>query len=165
MAYLHGLGVAHRDLKAENLLIAKNDILKICDFGLAAFFRDRTTNEKQMLTTYCGIKPYISLKILSKTPYHGEPVDIWSSGIILTTMLTGAIVMGAGNWTGKTAYSHGLKHLIKIPEYKPWLDGDYNNSPWEKIDSIIFNLLRVILIDNPTQRAKIIDIQSHQWCG
>ncbi|CAF4068013.1 unnamed protein product, partial [Rotaria sp. Silwood1] len=77
------------DLKAENLLIAKNDILKICDFGLAAFFRDRTTNEKQMLTTYCGIKPYISLKILSKTPYHGEPVDIWSSGIILTTMLTG----------------------------------------------------------------------------
>ncbi|CAF3819958.1 unnamed protein product [Rotaria sp. Silwood1] len=94
LAYLHSLGVAHRDLKAENLLIAKNDILKICDFGLAAFFRDRTTNEKQMLTTYCGIKPYISLKILSKTPYHGEPVDIWSSGIILTTMLTGVF-----SWT------------------------------------------------------------------
>ncbi|CAF3464724.1 unnamed protein product, partial [Rotaria sp. Silwood2] len=89
MAYLHSLGVAHRDLKPENLLIANNDILKICDFGLSAFFRDRTTNEKQMLTTYCGTKPYISPEMLSKTPYHGEPVDIWSCGIILTAMLTG----------------------------------------------------------------------------
>ncbi|CAF5160069.1 unnamed protein product, partial [Rotaria sp. Silwood1] len=74
-AYLHSLGVAHRDLKPENLLIAKNDVLKICDFGLTAFFRDRTTNEKQMLTAYCGTKSYISPEILSKTPYHGEPVD------------------------------------------------------------------------------------------
>ncbi|CAF3339468.1 unnamed protein product, partial [Rotaria sp. Silwood2] len=149
MAYLHSLGVAHRDLKPENLLIANNDILKICDFGLSAFFRDRTTNEKQMLTTYCGTKPYISPEMLSKTPYHGEPVDIWSCGIILTAMLTGVFPWAEAS--------------DQIPEYKRWLDGDYNNSPWENIDSIIFNLLRVILIDNPTRRAKIVDIQNHQW--
>ncbi|CAF5122379.1 unnamed protein product, partial [Rotaria sp. Silwood1] len=44
-----------------------------------------------------------------------------------------------------------------------WLNGDYNGSPWEQIDNLILNLLRVILRDDPTERAKIIDIQSHQW--
>ncbi|CAF4112349.1 unnamed protein product, partial [Rotaria sordida] len=51
----------------------------------------------------------------------------------------------------------------QILEYKRWLNDDYNDSPWEQIDNLILNLLRVILRDDPTERAKIIDIQSHQW--
>ncbi|CAF3853919.1 unnamed protein product, partial [Rotaria sp. Silwood1] len=51
----------------------------------------------------------------------------------------------------------------QVDEYKRWLNDDYNGSPWEQIDNLILNLLRVILRDDPTERAKIIDIQSHQW--
>ncbi|CAF1542789.1 unnamed protein product, partial [Rotaria sordida] len=105
---------------------------------LAALFIDPTTNEKKMLTFYCGTKPYISPEILSKAPYHAEPVDIWSSVF---------------PWTEA---SH------QILAYKRWLNDDYNDSPWEQIDNLILNLLRVILRDDPTERAKIIDIQSHQ---
>ncbi|CAF4334308.1 unnamed protein product, partial [Rotaria sordida] len=76
--------------------------------------------------------------ILSKILYHAEPVDIWSSVF---------------PWTET---SH------QILEYKRWLNDDYNDSPWEQIDNLTLNLLRVILRDDPTERAKIIDIQSHQ---
>ncbi|CAF1089074.1 unnamed protein product [Adineta steineri] len=63
MAYLHSLGVAHRDLKPENLLVANNNILKICDFGLATLFRSQTTKEERKLTTYCGTAPYSSPEV------------------------------------------------------------------------------------------------------
>lgn len=81
------------------------DALKICDFGLATLFRSQTTKEERKLTTYCGTAPYSSPEVSSlpcpplsdelffqvwaKTPYRGEPVDVWSCGIILTAMLTG----------------------------------------------------------------------------
>ncbi|CAF3489055.1 unnamed protein product [Rotaria sp. Silwood1] len=49
------------------------------------------------------------------------------------------------------------------PEYKRWLDRDYYHNPWKKIDNMILNLLRRILIHDPGQRAKVNDIQSHRW--
>ncbi|CAF3080641.1 unnamed protein product [Rotaria sp. Silwood2] len=49
------------------------------------------------------------------------------------------------------------------PEYKRWLDRDYYHNPWKKIDNMILNLLRRILIHDPGQRAQVIDIQSHRW--
>ncbi|CAF4702906.1 unnamed protein product [Rotaria sp. Silwood1] len=149
MAYLHSLGVAHRDLKPENLLIANNNVLKICDFGLATLFRSQTTKEERKLTTYCGTAPYSSPEVWAKTPYRGEPVDVWSCGIILTAMLTGELP-----WD-QPSYQN--------PEYKRWLDRDYYHNPWKKIDNMILNLLRRILIHDPGQRAKVNDIQSHRW--
>ncbi|CAF1500922.1 unnamed protein product [Adineta ricciae] len=149
MAYLHSLGVAHRDLKPENLLIANNNVLKICDFGLATLFRSQTTREERKLTTYCGTAPYSSPEVWAKTPYRGEPVDVWSSGIILTAMLTGELP-----WD-QPSYQN--------PEYKRWLDRDYYHNPWKKIDNMILNLLRRILIHDPAQRARVPDIQSHKW--
>ena len=47
--YIHKLGYAHRDLKPENLLLCKNKILKIIDFGLS-----REYNEEELLKTKCG---------------------------------------------------------------------------------------------------------------
>ncbi|CAF1999859.1 unnamed protein product [Rotaria magnacalcarata] len=149
IAYLHSLGVAHRDLKPENLLIANNNALKICDFGLATLFRSQTTKEERKLTTYCGTAPYSSPEVWSKTPYRGEPVDVWSCGIILTAMLTGELP-----WD-QPSYQN--------PEYKRWLDRDYYHNPWKKIDNMILNLLRRILVHDPAQRARVIDIQSHKW--
>ncbi|CAF0839265.1 unnamed protein product [Rotaria sordida] len=50
-------------------------------------------------------------------------------------------------------------------EYQHWLHNDYDHDHnlWEKIDSVIINLLRQILIDDPLKRAKVNDIKNHIW--
>lgn len=83
LEYLHGKGVAHRDMKPENILISKGKI-KIADFGLGNFF-----NQGEMLKTACGSPCYASPEMLQRVPYNPEKIDIWSSGIILYAMVCG----------------------------------------------------------------------------
>lgn len=48
LEYIHSKKMIHRDLKLENILIDKNEVVKITDFGWSAFIE----NDKR--TTYCG---------------------------------------------------------------------------------------------------------------
>lgn len=71
----------HRDLKPENLLLTSpNDDadLKIIDFGF--------TQVDLTLKTRCGSPDYIVPEILRKA-YYGAPVDMWTVGVIVYTML------------------------------------------------------------------------------
>jgi serine/threonine protein kinase len=96
--------VSARGEPSRERLVHILDVLKIYDFGLATLFRSQTTREERKLTTYCGTAPYSSPKVMlttflglrppdirwvfqvwAKTPYRGEPVDVWSCGIILTS--------------------------------------------------------------------------------
>lgn len=86
MEYLHSKGVAHRDLKPENLLLDEHDNLKVSDFGLATIYR--LHDKERCLERRCGTLPYVAPEVLLR-PYHAEPADIWSCGIILVALLTG----------------------------------------------------------------------------
>ena len=84
--FSHGKGIAHRDLKLENLLFDANQNLKIADFGLCNVMQDGSS-----LTTACGSPDYAAPEILEHAPYDGAKVDAWSTGVILYTMLYGQL--------------------------------------------------------------------------
>mmetsp|Transcript_54854 Transcript_54854/g.117743 ORF Transcript_54854/g.117743 Transcript_54854/m.117743 type:complete len:353 (+) Transcript_54854:1-1059(+) len=90
--YMHKCGVAHRDLKLENLLLDKpNGSVKICDFGLAHVYEplgDGTFNLVR-LTRCCGTKSYTPPEVLAGMPYDGFLVDVWSLGVCLFAMCAG----------------------------------------------------------------------------
>lgn len=87
LEYIHGLGVCHRDLKPENLLLDGKGNLKISDFGLSSIYR--LGDQERELSETCGSFPYIAPEIGTRR-YKGEPIDVWSAGVVLFTLLVGS---------------------------------------------------------------------------
>ncbi|KAJ4298450.1 hypothetical protein N0V88_003480 [Collariella sp. IMI 366227] len=103
--YLHSNGIAHRDIKLENLLITKECRLKITDFGVSEVFSGihpglreaggqcgKGMGEIRRCTPgICGSMPYISPEVLQKKDqYDPRGLDVWSSGIVMINLIFGA---------------------------------------------------------------------------
>ncbi len=85
LQYLHRHLVIHRDLKLGNLFIDENMKLKVGDFGLAA----KLQNETERRMTVCGTPNYIAPELLEGKKGHSFEVDIWSTGVVMYTLLVG----------------------------------------------------------------------------
>jgi len=102
--YLHSHGIAHRDIKLENLLLSKEGYLKISDFGVAEVFSGehpglrasggecgKNMGEIRLSAPgICGSLPYIAPEVLEKNhSYDPRPLDIWSCAVVYLTMTFG----------------------------------------------------------------------------
>lgn len=84
--YLHGLGLAHRDLKIDNCVMTSDGIVKIIDFGTATVFQS-PGKSKVLASGIVGSDPYLAPEILSKQTYDARLTDVWSLAIIYLCMV------------------------------------------------------------------------------
>ena len=87
IGYMHNKGIVHRDLKCENLLLDKDENLKVTDFGFAKNLVKGGDGLIKLSDTYCGSYAYAAPEILIGVPYAPQHVDIWSMGVVLFTMV------------------------------------------------------------------------------
>lgn len=87
VAYIHSKSCVHRDLKLENVLLDKNENVKLCDFGFTREYEGKAN----YLQTFCGTVCYSAPEMLRGEKYAGEKVDVWSLGIILYALLKGEL--------------------------------------------------------------------------
>ncbi|XP_076057325.1 serine/threonine-protein kinase Chk1-like [Oratosquilla oratoria] len=137
--YLHSRGVAHRDLKPGNLMITKNRILKISDFGYAGVFL--LCRQEVMLTGSIGTRPYMAPEIFKKDRYRGPPVDLWSCGIILFVMATS---------------THPWEMALETEmSYRCWLLKDLSlllKAPWSRLCEAAWSIITCLLSSDPLER-------------
>jgi serine/threonine protein kinase len=92
--YCHECGVAHRDLKLENVLLTTGGQLKIIDFGLSHVFpRDANGqfDRSERLTRLVGSKSYVAPQVLSGEGYDGFEADVWYVGVTAVPTLHTAL--------------------------------------------------------------------------
>ena len=102
LEHCHDNNVLHRDIKGSNLLLDNNGILKIADFGLAAFFDPQ---HKRPMTSRVVTLWYRPPELLLGATDYGVGIDLWSAGCILAELLYGKPIM-----PGRTEVS--LQHEI-----------------------------------------------------
>ena len=92
LAHMHGLGVAHRDVKPENLIFVDRErtMVRLVDFGFAALVEN---NRK--CRTVCGSPAYMAPELVMSKPYLGPPVDVWALGALLYELLHNRVAFRA----------------------------------------------------------------------
>lgn len=132
----HRMGVIHRDIKPENILVPTDGPAKVADFGLARAVSEGSTSATgNMLGTVAYIAPEIAL-----TTEANARSDLYSVGIMLYEMLTGAVP-----WADESPLQIASHHVSEdVPSPSATL-------PW--IPREIDDLVAALTARNPANRC------------
>ncbi|NWS52729.1 TSSK3 kinase, partial [Chunga burmeisteri] len=141
--YCHANGVAHRDLKCENVLL-QGHTLKLADFGFAKLLpRDR----RELSRTFCGSTAYTAPEVLHGVPHESRKSDVWSMGVILYVLLCACLPFDD---TDIPKMLHQQQKGVSVPRHLG-------------ISKECQNLLRMLLEPDMTLRPSIEVVSRHPW--
>lgn len=151
---IHKLGVIHRDLKDENILVnLHNGQLKLIDFGAGAFL----TEHNQIFTDFHGTRVYSPPEWILKQRYYGDRATVWSLGVLLFNMIYGDIP-----WEDDADIIN-----CRLDDLKPKLNThNWQHQPdFYRFDHYrdVDDLIRLCLKLNDAERIKLDDLLQHKW--
>lgn len=187
--YLHSNGIAHRDIKLENLLITKDSKLKITDFGVSEVFSGIHPGlreaggvcGKNMVEVrlcdpgICGSEPYIAPEVLAKdTKYDPRALDVWGAAIIMIQLIFGGSLWGKAS-ESDPSYANFIKAWSNWEEKQADMGDEALDVPGEgnyphvmAFDRFVKpaalrRLLLKMLNPDPSLRIPIGDVLANRW--
>jgi eukaryotic-like serine/threonine-protein kinase len=132
LAYAHQNGVVHRDIKPANIMVVSDGPVKITDFGIA---RMRASADLTQTGVMLGSPKYMSPEqVIGKRADHRS--DIFSLGVILYEMLTGAAPFSGENVTAL---------MYQIVNFAPPAPSSVNRAVPEMLDFIVAKMLAKLI--------------------
>ena len=142
MIKLKESGIAHRDIKAENLLVNETSFdVKLIDFGLSVF-----ADPKTLQSSSGGSPLYSSPEILAGEKFDPIKADLWSAGILLFYMLCGYLPFYDENISN--LYSMIIFGSLEIPS---------------TVNTEAADLIRKLLDTNPKSRPTLEEAMYKQF--
>ena len=169
LEHMHSIGIAHRDLKLENVLLLEEGCfskVQIHDMGMAKHVGRAAPKRCH---TRCGTPLFIAPEILApprkdgvfdnehknndtakRDVLYGTQVDMWACGVLLYTILSGYHPFGARSM-------RGLWRAIRACDYC------FDDPVWHLISDEAKSLVRKLLVVDPDIRLTAAEALRHPW--
>jgi len=147
---IHLAGIAHRDIKPQNILLDADYCIKITDFGWSKIFE--TEQDRIMKTTYVGTRGFQAPELLKHLQYTNA-CDIFSCAVVLFVMVAGYPPFLAAHKTDKWYKLIAVNDMEKF-----W----YKHRK-AKLSEDVKELLTQMFCYKPSNRATLDDIFKSKW--
>lgn len=172
LAYVHAIGICHRDIKPQNILIEENtNHLRLCDFGSA-----KKLIKGQNSIAYICSRYYRAPELIFGATQYTNQIDVWSMGCVIAEL-----VLGRPLFPGASP-SDQLVEIIKIlgtpskddifsmnPQYKDHKFPIIKPISWEKVfkgkkvDEGYLDLISKLVMYNPEKRLTPLKAMCHPF--
>lgn len=171
LAYVHSLGICHRDIKPQNLLLdPRSHVVKLCDFGSAKILVKGEGNVSYICSRY-----YRAPELIFEATDYTLAIDTWSLGCVFAELLIGTPlfqgssgvdqlvemikILGAPSRAEILAMNHSYTQF-KFPQVEPhpWSKVFGHKAPADAID-----LISKLLLYKPDERLHPFDALAHPF--
>lgn len=154
LEHCHKNGICHRDIKLENILVNRQLKLDLVDFGLCSVNQPQELIEPNVALTreFVGSENYTAPEIVRRMPYNPIKADVWSSGVVLYSLLFGQFPWDDINRViGNLPLDVDQQHFrIRFPHEVAVSDAAKH---------LVVQMLTV----NPAKRYSLNDVLRHPW--
>jgi len=158
LGHVHSFDLFYRDLKPENVLIAFDGHVKLCDFNSCVMLRGRvgSTPPPEHTCSLCGTPEYMSWEMVLGRP-SCEMSDMWSLGVLICEILAGVTPFAAADGTVNSLVRNIVDPTLTIPDHP-------------NIDALSEDIIRALLAQNASERLGARPhgyraVLEHPWFG
>jgi serine/threonine protein kinase len=172
LAYIHAIGICHRDIKPQNILVdPTHHVIKMCDFGSAKKLIKGEPNVSYICSRY-----YRAPELIFGATEYTTAIDVWSTGCVIAEL-----VLGQPMFPGESAVDQ-IVEIIKIlgtpsktqilamnPEYNEFRFPIIKPYPWGKVfknkgmSESFFDFISKLLTYEPQIRGKPLKTLLHPF--